>query len=169
MTMGGRLCGVAMLTVLCVACGSSSRRIDVGPKPSTSTMGARVTNANPFVGRWWAHDGGIQIKPDMTGAMWSNCGGAVCIETDQLSLARSAKTARLTATITKRSYASKKGAHVAGPDPRESPAVGDSFYLEFVAPHLMKMTMIRSAVPWLGNPYLCGDGLPAARQHLCGG
>jgi hypothetical protein len=121
-----------------------------------------------FVGRWSVHGSQLEIHPNGTGTLESSCGGAVCVETDALSLVRSASGQRLTATITKISYANKGGNPIPGPDPRESPAVGDSFYFRFVAPHLMKLTIVHSSFAWLGNPYWCGDGLAASLEHLCG-
>jgi hypothetical protein len=56
--------------------------------------------------------------------------------------------------------------------PSDSAAVGDSSYLEFVAPHLLKETLIHSSVSAIdqkyGNPYWCGQGLAASKQGVCG-
>jgi hypothetical protein len=114
----------------------------------------------------------MDIRSDMTGVITSNCGGGVCVETDRLALIRSPKGKRLTATITAISYRDNTGKPIANPNPNDSPSIGDSFYLEFVAPHLMKETTIRSSVPAIdnadGNGYWCGSGLAASLVHLCG-
>ena len=132
-----------------------------------STRDDAVTG-DRFVGHWSVHGSQLEIRPNGTGTIESNCGGAVCVETDALSVVRSVGGKRLTATITKIRYANNKGEPIPGPDPRESPAVGDAFYFRFVAPHLMKLTIVRSSFPWLGNPYWCGDGLAASLEHFCG-
>jgi hypothetical protein len=125
-------------------------------------------NDDPFVGNWHVHGSQREILPNGTGTIESNCGGGGCLETDVLAVVRSANGMQLTATITAITYADNKGKALPAPDPSESPTVGDSWNLRFAAPHLMKQTMVRSAVPWLGNPYWCGDGLAASLDHFCG-
>jgi hypothetical protein len=114
----------------------------------------------------------MDIRPDMTGVITSNCGAAVCVETDRLGLVRSPNGKRLTATITAISYSDNIGKPIANPNPNDSQDIGDSFYLEFVAAHLMKETVIRSSLPAFdrtsGNPYWCGSGLATPLVHLCG-
>jgi hypothetical protein len=115
----------------------------------------------------------MDIRSDTTGSITSNCGGQVCVETDRLALVRSPNGKRLTATITAINYSDNTGKPLPKPDPYDSQAIGDSFYLEFVAPHLMKKTIIHSSLPASdqksGNPYWCGSGLATSSLvHLCG-
>jgi hypothetical protein len=114
----------------------------------------------------------MDIRSDMTGVMTSNCGGQVCVETDRLALVRSPNGTRLTAIITAVSYSDNTGKPLPKPDLYDPQAIGDSFYLEFVAPHLMKRTIIHSSLPAIeqkvGNPYWCGSGLATTLVRLCG-
>ncbi len=163
--------------MLCASCQSSSKPTATGVATPTSVSTTAIPSSttshlnvvhDPFVGQWSVHGSQLVIRPDGTGTIVSNCGGQLCAETDSLSLVRSASGKHLTATITKVSYVNNRGKPIPAPDPRDSPAVGDSFYFRFVAPHLMKATIVRSSFPWLGNPYWCGDGLAAALEHFCG-
>ena len=163
-------------------------RIEVKGRPATArTEGDRIletvrsvgaglvprTDATPesFLGFWHVHGSQLQIKSG-TGVVGSNC-GPPCVETDELSLSRSKDGSRLTAVVTSVSFANgDTGRRIPNPFPHDSAAVGDSSYFEFVAPHLMKETTLRSAVhpiDWdYGNPYWCGQHLDPALDWACG-
>jgi hypothetical protein len=95
----------------------------------------------------------------------------VCLETDNLSVSVSPTGKRRTVTITKIMYTGTTGKAIPNPYPADSQAVGDAFYLQFVAPHLTKKTIIHSSLPAIdqtGNPYWRGNGLAASLRNLCG-
>jgi len=108
----------------------------------------------------------------MTGTVDYNVGGAVRYEDDRLSFARSRGGRRLTATIVSVTFTDENGKPIPNPNPGDSSPVGDSFYLEFVAPHLMKRTIIHSSWPAIdqrdGNRYWCGVGLAGSLVSRCG-
>ena len=148
--------------------------LSFGPTRSSSSLPSIAANATDrFVGQWYVHDAQLAITSNAAGVESSNCGGGVCVETEDLSLSLSANAKRMTATITKVSYRDgTTGKAIRNPDPAESSAVGDSFYLGFVAPHLVKMTILHTSLPAIdqkyGNPYWCGNGLARALEDLCG-
>lgn len=76
-------------------------------------------------------------------------------------------------TITKITFKDgASGKAIPNPDPSTSQQIGDSSYLKFAAPHLLKETIIHSSLPAVdleaGNPYWCGDGLASSLGHFCG-
>ena len=111
----------------------------------------------------------MEIRFNMTGLVWLGCGGS-CVETDRVRFVQSPNGRRLTGTITAVEYSDDVGRVIPNPIPGASASVGDSFYLEFVAPHLMKQTSIRTSRPAedVGNPYWCDDALEASKQRVCG-
>ena len=170
-----------LILVVLVACGagcdSSSRAAPV-PRPTASSTTpttlrhASTPNNDPFIAHWSVHGSEMDIRSDRTGTLTSNCGGGECVETDRLTLVRSPNGKRLTATITSIRYSDTTGKSLPNPYPNESNAIGDSFYLEFVAPHLLRKTIIHSSLPVVdqasGNPYWCRRGLAKSLGHLCG-
>ena len=112
------------------------------------------------------------LTGDPPPAIFANVGGAVRYEGDLLSFVRSKDGKHLTATVVAVGYVDNKGKPIPKPDGVDSSAVGDSFSLKFVAPHLMKQTIIHSSLSAIdqryGNPYWCGRGLAEALVPRCG-
>jgi len=149
----------------------SSAPVDVSRITQPTHAGPPFPTNESFVGHWYVHGSQLEIESNGTGVEINNCGGQVCLETDNLSLSLTPTGKRMTATITKITYTGTTGKAIPNPTPADSQAVGDSFYLQFVAPHLMKKTIIHSSLPAIdqtGNPYWCGNGLAPPLVHLCG-
>jgi hypothetical protein len=136
--------------------------------PPTTTR-AVAKHQESFVGHWQVHGGTLDIRSNGSAIEDFNCGGQVCDEMLRLALVRSPNGRRLIATIKSISYTNEHGRRIANPDPAESESVGDVFSLEFVAPQLMKTTLMTSNRSLRrGNPYWCGADLAASLQHFCG-
>jgi hypothetical protein len=136
--------------------------------PSSSSVAEGTKES--FVGHWWVHGGQLEIKPDNTAVQTGPC-DVTCLETHILSLSPVANGTRMSVIITEITYTGPNGEPIANPYPGESAAVGDSSYLEFVAPHLLKETIIESSLPdidQLGNHYWCGDDLEPPLTRVCG-
>ena len=116
------------------------------------------------------HGSQMAIESNRGGILTSNC-GVPCVETETLSLSRSPSGTRMNVTITRIAYKDgTTGKAIPNSYPADSPRVGDSSYLEFAAPHLLKETIIHSSVPGIdrANSYWCGDGLAPSLSHFCG-
>jgi hypothetical protein len=89
----------------------------------------------------------LTIESNSAGVLTGNC-GYPCVETENLALSLSPTGKRMTLTIATITFSDgNTGRVIRNPDPAASPGVGDSSYLEFVAPHLMKETIIHSSLP----------------------
>lgn len=141
------------------------------PTELPTSLSARGAGAS-FLGSWPVHGAQLRIGSNTSGVTTSNC-GSPCVESDELALSASPTGTRMTATITKITFSEgNSGKAIPNPTPGDSNRVGDSFYLEFVAPHLLRRTIIRSSLPAIdqtrGNPYWCGTGLSPSLRHFCG-
>jgi hypothetical protein len=141
--------------------------IDSDPdSPCTSTTFSRKDNPprttpKSFVGEWYVHDGRLTVGSQLTGSEMANQGPSV-VEVDTLRFA-SVHGGRLSAVITKISFVDvSTKRETVNPSPNDSQAVGDSFLLAHVNPHLLKTIYVRSSLPTTdleaGNPYWCGPG-----------
>src|SRR5436190_14772359 len=137
---------VTALILLGACSGSNADRssASTSTKAQTTSPAAGTSSSVPgvagerFVGHWWVHDAQLKIESNGAGVITGNC-GSPCVETDNLALSLSSTGTRMTVTITKIAFTEgNTGKVIPNPDPADSPSVGDSSYLEFVAPHLMK-------------------------------
>jgi hypothetical protein len=133
---------------------------------------ATTVAANPasFVGSWHVHDGQLTIDENQT-AQEVNVGGCTtpCTEHEALTWALSDNGQRLTAVVRGVTFTSRTdGTQMSGPGSPDQAEAGDSFYLTFVAPYLLKSTLIHMPVAQGGNPYWCGADLAASLQSNCG-
>jgi len=141
--------------------------------------------AQPFVGQWGVHDGGVVINGDGTGSLSFYFGfvtpnpGVSADATEAFSYTVSA-TRTLTGTITGIRYytytntsSSPAQQTVTGiPGIQTHWAVGDQFTLNRVAIGLLITRWIRGWVAQhgnlTGNPYFCGSGISTTNQIKCG-
>ena len=95
----------------------------------------------------------------------------VCYEWDYLSF-NHASSDRILASVTKVIYTGRKGATIRGFALPHGFRMGDSFYLERIAPGLLKMiyqhTRLTGLALTYGPPYWCGQGVTTARRPKCG-
>jgi hypothetical protein len=174
--------GLVLVTALTLpgACGGSKvdhSSASTSTEAQTTSPAARTSSSMPgpgverFVGHWSVHGAQLKIESNTAGILTANC-GPPCVETDLLALSLSPTGTRMRMTIAKITFTKgDTGMVIPKPVAVDSPGVGDSSYLEFVAPHLMKETIIHSsllAIDQSGNPYWCGSGLAASLVHLCG-
>ena len=175
---------VATALIVLGACGGSSAHrsratttteapsTTTAPRTSSSVRGPAPSTKETFVGHWSVHDAQLNIESNTAAIETINC-SLPCLETDTLALSLSTTGTRMTVTIAKITFADQNtGKVIPNPHPADSQMVGDSYYLEFVAPHLMKETIINSSLPAIDqtddNPYWCGSGLASSLVHLCG-
>jgi hypothetical protein len=141
---------------------------------SLSSFGAaaaspKAVTAKTFVGHWFVHGGGLNIEPDSFGIA-DYADGVAGNDLVLLTLHFSKQSKQMTATANSVGFIDAHSHESAPlPDPTESFAPGDSFRLEVVAPHLIKMEAIQTHYPGVvGNPYWCQTGLAARYRNLCG-
>jgi hypothetical protein len=152
---------------------------DRGSGTTTTTAPAPDPNAaRRFIGHWFVHGSTLDItsatEATETVASGFDCTPARedwCLEKDRLSLELAPDGESVTATIVGIDYVNgTTGAKFSSPFPGASQAVGDSVRLEFVAPHLMKATVIKRQLGTenYGNAHWCQDGIAPNLRDLCG-
>jgi len=131
--------------------------------------------ALPFVGHWSVHGAQMEIVNPTQGTIRYRdyCGprpGEECLATESIRFVVSLDGKRLYGRAENISW-TVDGAKVAPPDGDTYSGVGDRFWLEFVAPHLLKRGQIFVTDPGTyggGNPFWCGEGLSDEYGYYCG-
>jgi hypothetical protein len=124
-----------------------------------------------FLGHWHVHGTVLDIGPREARLTVDCHRPQPCIETFTLAVALSQDGRRLDAEVTNDTWSDPTTGRPVPPDPStDGLELGDTSSFEFVAPHLLKETYLRTADPNFddyGNPYWCGEDLDPSFDH-CG-
>ena len=149
--------------------------LDAARSPASSIATATSPDGSRFYGSWHVHGGGATFRADGTGDSRYHDGftddGRWVNEVQTLTTRLSADGGSLIITVVESHYEAD-GVAIPNPSPQYPPsyAPGDTFSAVLEHPRLLNVSAInaKSQGASLGNPYLCGDGLAAEYQDLCG-